>query len=183
VLDTDQLVTGLRRHEPGALEELYDRFGGAVYALAMRMTRDAATAEEISLDAFMQVWEQAERFNADHGSLQSWLFTIVRSRTIDRLRAVHAAKRTHVEDATPAHEPARPEEAAEASQRRQLVRRAMAELSHAQRTALELAYYEGLSHAQIAERLGEPLGTVKGRIRQAMITLRRLLAPAVLTSR
>jgi len=182
VSETDELARALRRGEERALAELYDRFGGAVYSLALRITRDSGSAEEISLDSFLQVWRQADRFNADHGSLSSWLFTIVRSRAIDRVRAAGAAKRTQAEDITPVTTPHQPDEIADVAERRQLVRQAMALLPPAQRAALELAYYEGLSHSQIAARLGEPLGTIKTRIRQAMQVMRRTLAPVLSTS-
>jgi RNA polymerase sigma-70 factor (ECF subfamily) len=181
VLDTDQLVSALRRHEEPALAQLYDRYGTAVYGLALRVTGDSGMAEEISLDTFWQLWQQAERFDGSQGSLQNWLFTIARSRAIDRLRQRAARKRIHAEDPTDVSDVRRPDEAAEIAQRSTLVRQAMAALSPSQRTALALAYYEGLSHSQIAERLQEPLGTVKTRIRQAMGALRRALGPLLST--
>jgi len=179
VSEPDELARALGRGDERALAQLYDRYGGAVYHLALRITRDPGMAEEISLDAFLQIWRQAERYNADHGTVSSWLFTIARSRAIDRVRALGAAKRTLAEDPTPVSHAAQPEEIASVAQRRRLVRAALADLSDAQRVALELAYYEGLSHSQIAARLGEPLGTVKTRIRQAMQVMRRSLAPVL----
>lgn len=181
-MEAQDLALALRRGEQHALAELYDRYGGAVYNLALRITRDAGMAEEVSLDSFLQLWRQANRFKPDHGSLQSWLFTITRSRAIDRVRTANAAKRTKAEDVASVTAPHQPDEMADLAQRRQLVRQAMAALSPAQRTALELAYYEGLSHSEIAARLGEPLGTVKTRIRQAMLTLRGVLAPVLSTT-
>jgi RNA polymerase sigma-70 factor (ECF subfamily) len=177
----NDLAAALSQGRECALATLYDRFGGAVYSLALRVTGDRGAAEEISVDAFMQVWQQAGRFNADQGSLQSWLFTIARSRAIDRVRSAKAMKRTQAEDMTADQHVERPDETAELAERRELVRNAMAGLTPAQRVALELAYFEGLSHAQIAERLGEPLGTVKTRVRQAMISLRRALGPVLAT--
>lgn len=181
MLDTDQLVTALKARDERALTQLYDRYGGALYALALRITGDSGAAEEISVDTFWQLWQQADRFDGTQGSLQNWLFTIARSRAIDRVRARMARKRTTAEDPTDVTDVLRPEEAAELVERRRLVRDAMAGLSAEQRTALGLAYYEGLSHSQIAERLQEPLGTVKTRIRQAMISLRRVLGPLLTT--
>ena len=180
--ETHELVLALRQGEERALAELYDRYGGAVYNLALRITRDCGTAEEISLDSFLQVWRQADRFNAQQGSLPSWLFTIARTRAIDRVRAAGATKRTRAEDDSTAVIPtSQPDEMAELAERRQLLRQAMSTLSTPQRVALELAFYEGLSHSEIAARLGEPLGTVKTRIRQAMLVLRRTLAPVLTT--
>jgi len=183
VTETRDLVVALRNGEERALAELYDRYGGAVYQLALRITRDPGAAQEISVDAFWQVWRQADRYDAHQGTLSGWLFTIARSRAIDRIRAASAVKRTEREEADPADRPGdQPETVTELAERRRLVRRALASLTPAQRTALELAYYEGLSHSEIAARLGEPLGTVKTRIRQAMITMRRHLAPALAVS-
>lgn len=181
VSEAHELGFALRQGEERALTELYDRYGGAVYQLALRITRDPSLAEEISVDTFEQIWRQAPRYSADHGSIPSWLFTIARSRAIDRLRAAGAAKRTHADDAVPVNTPPPPHEMAEIAERRRLVRDAMATLSATQRAALELAYYEGLSHSEIAARLGEPLGTVKTRIRQAMLVLRKILAPVLST--
>ncbi len=179
VAETDEFVLALRRGEERALVDLYERYGTAVYHLALRITRDAGAAEEISLDSFLQLWRHADRFKADQGTLSSWLFTIARSRAIDRVRAAAAAKRTPVEDPGPGSALPQPDEIADLAERQRLVRQAMSALSPAQQAALELAYYEGLSHSQIADRLGEPLGTIKTRIRQAMIILRRTLAPVL----
>lgn len=179
VAETDEFVLALRRGEERALVDLYERYGTAVYHLALRITRDSGAAEEISLDSFLQLWRHADRFSADQGTLSSWLFTIARSRAIDRVRAAAAAKRTPVEDPGPVSALPQPDEMADLAERQRLVRQAMSALSPAQQAALELAYYEGLSHSQIADRLGEPLGTIKTRIRQAMIILRRTLAPVL----
>jgi RNA polymerase sigma-70 factor (ECF subfamily) len=178
---TDELALALGRGEEAALAELYDRYGAAVYNLALRITRDSGAAEEIRLDSFLQIWRQANRFDAQHGTLLSWLFTIARTRAIDRMRAAGAAKRTQVDDPVRMTSAPQPDEMAELTERRRLVRQAMTALSAPQRAALELAYYEGLSHSEIAVRLGEPLGTVKTRIRQAMLQLRRTLTPLLTT--
>ena len=180
-MESQQLAAALGRREESALTELYDRYGRTVYALTLRILGDPGMAEEISLDAFWQVWQQIDRFNAERGSLPSWLFTIARSRAIDRLRSRVAAKRTP-NDLGGGHRSEAPDEAVELEERRRLVRGAMAKLSSEQRSALELAYFEGLSHAEISGRLNQPLGTVKTRIRQAMIILRRHLEATVSAS-
>jgi len=185
VAEVERLAVALGRREESALAELYDRYGGTVYALALRMTGDQGMAQEIALDAFLQVWQQVDRFDSRQGSLEGWLFTIARSRAIDRMRAARAAKRNLAEekrdpDESVAAEP--PERMIELAERQRFVRRAMTELSPAQRATLELAYFQGLSHSEIAERLGEPLGTVKTRIRQAMLVLRKVLIPVLATS-
>jgi RNA polymerase sigma-70 factor, ECF subfamily len=181
VREMNELVAALRRRDERALAELYDRYGHAVYALALRITADSGAAEEISLDSFWQLWQQAERYDVAQGSLLNWLLTIARSRAIDRVRALGTRKRTQATDITEVNGVRPPEEIAELSERRHLVREALETLSPAQRTALSLAYYEGLSHSQIADRLQEPLGTVKTRIRQAMSVLRRALSPILTT--
>lgn len=168
------MAAALERREESALAELYDRYGRTVYALTLRILGDPGMAEEISLDAFWQVWRQIDRFNAERGSLPSWLFTIARSRAIDRVRSRVAVKRTP-NDLAGGDPMQLPDEAVELAERRVLVRAAMTNLSSEQRAALELAYFEGLSHSEISERLNQPLGTVKTRIRQAMIILRNHL--------
>ena len=173
-----ELAGRLTKKDESALAQIYDLYGGAVYQLALRITRDPGVAEEICLDSFMQLWQQAPTLDRQSDNLLAWLFTIARSRAIDRLRKMSAAKRTPVQ-AVSAVAVERPDERAEHKQRREIVRKAIAELSPPQRTALELAYYEGLSHTEIAQRLGEPLGTVKTRIRQAMISMRLSLSPVL----
>lgn len=173
-----ELAGRLTAKDESALAQLYDLYGGAVYQLALRITRDPGVAEEICLDSFMQLWQQADTLDRTNDNLLGWLFTIARSRAIDRLRMATAVKRTPIGAIVPAVAE-RPDEKAEHRQRRELVRKAMAALSPPQRAALELAYYEGLSHAEIAQRLGEPLGTVKTRIRQAMISMRVSLSPVL----
>jgi RNA polymerase sigma-70 factor, ECF subfamily len=181
VRETEQLVAALRRRDEGALAELYDRYGHTVYALGLRVTGDSGAAEEISIDTFWQLWQQVDRYDARQGSLLNWLLTMARSRALDRLRARAALKRTAAEDPTDVAYAPRPDELAELRQRRQLVRQALETLSPEQRAALSLAYYEGLSHSQIAARLQEPLGTVKTRIRHALSVLRRTLGAGLTT--
>lgn len=168
-----------------ALSVLYDRVGTLAYSVAMAMLHDAAEAEEAVGDAFAQVWRQAGRFDAARGSLQGWVTTVVRSRALDRLRARRRSERVVVdESAIPeglggaaADVAATPDVAAESDEQRRQVETALAALSPAQQESLRLAYFEGLSQSEIAERLDEPLGTVKTRMRAALIKLRTMLAP------
>ena len=120
--ETEQVVAALRVRDERALAELYDRYGHTVYAVALRVTNDAGAAEEICLDAFWQLWQQVERFDVTQGSLLNWLLTMARSRAIDRVRARGARKRTLAEDPTDVNQVRRPDEVAELSQRRTLVR-------------------------------------------------------------
>ena len=181
-----QLVGRMAAGEDAALGDLYDRYGKMVYALALAIVREPADAEEVVVDAFGQAWRHAGSFDATRGSVGAWLATIARSRALDTVRArgrrVRALERAALLSdeglaapiAAAGSDPTRGVERAEA---RRLVSQALAALPGPQRTAIELAYFEGLSQSEIAERLAEPLGTVKTRIRTGMEKLRALLGP------
>ncbi len=177
----ERLVARMSARDQAALASLYDRHRGVVYALALRILRDRAEAEEVLADVFLQAWRSSAGFDRGRGSVAGWLFTLCRSRAIDRLRARGRRDAAHAalarEDAAPVAAPAAegPEADVARGQKRRLIGTALGALSPAQRSALELAYFEGLSHTEIAERLGEPLGTVKTRIRQGLLTLRESL--------
>lgn len=165
------LVARLAAGDAQALAEFYDRYAGLVNGLALRILRDAADAEDVVQEVFLQAWRQADRFDAQRGTPEAWLCTIARTRALDRLRR-RASRREDPPEAAPAHaETPRPVEALS-------VRAALAALSDGQRRALELAYFEGLTQTEIAARLDEPLGTIKTRIRTAMMRLREALGPA-----
>jgi RNA polymerase sigma-70 factor (ECF subfamily) len=167
----DGLVQRLTSGDPAALGEFYDRYAGLVNGLALRILRNAAEAEDVVQEVFVQVWRQAERYDSARGSAEAWLCMIARSRSLDRLR--RRASRREESDETLAgagSETPRTEEAL-------AVRKALESLTSDQRRALELAYYEGMTQSEIAERLQEPLGTIKTRIRTAMIRLRDVLGP------
>jgi|SRR5262245_5696717 len=165
-----ELVRRLAAQDASALAEFYDRFAPLVNALALRILRDSSDAEDVVQEVFLQAWRQADRFDPSRGSPEAWLCTIARTRAIDRLRR-RAARREEPEEAAP------PPSDAPRNEEALAVRKAVAELSEDQRRALELAYYEGLTQTEIAARLGEPLGTIKTRIRTAMIRLREALGP------
>jgi len=184
--ETDRsLLERVARAEESALEELYDRFAPVLYALAYRMVGERSDAEEIVLDTFAQAWREASRFRAERGSVAAWLTMMCRSRALDLLRA--RARRVRVVSSATAAAPDTPpamgsgmpggDRALEQLERRQAVAAALRGLSPPQRQAIELAYYDGLSHSEIAEQLGEPLGTVKTRVRLAMEKLRDTLRP------
>jgi RNA polymerase sigma-70 factor, ECF subfamily len=167
----------VRARDPRALDRLYSMYASLVYGLALRIVQDAAEAEEVAQDVFVYVWQRADRFDAARGNLTSWLVTLARSRSIDRVRSRGSQERRleglarEVEtQANAAVED--PFEAALLAERRRRVRVGLDALPREQRQALEIAYFEGLSHSEIASKLGLPLGTVKTRIRQGMIRLR-----------
>jgi RNA polymerase sigma-70 factor (ECF subfamily) len=174
------LLDAVARREQDAFEHLYEKYQTMVYHLAYRILNNRESAEEVVYEVFWQVWREADRYDAQRGSMGAWLAILTRSRAIDALRARKGNPSTE-DDLTEriiATDPANdPEEITSLDQRALLVRRALDSLSSAQRTALELSFFSGFSHAEIAERLGEPLGTVKTRIRSAMLTLRAQLRP------
>jgi len=171
--DGDVLVR-LQRREPQALAELYDRYGGMIYRLVLRMVRDAGIAEDLVQETFLRVWNRAGAFDAERGAAGPWLLAIARNRAIDYLRAQtrHGA---HTMELNEAEQPARfvdfPAEALNFDLARQ-IKRALEQLSADERAAIELAYFEGMSQSEIAERTGHPLGTVKTWMRRAMLRMR-----------
>jgi RNA polymerase sigma-70 factor (ECF subfamily) len=162
-----------------AVSELYDATNRLVYGLVLRILGDEAAAEEVLLDVYMQVWRQASNYDAGRGAPLAWLATIARSRAIDRLRAgrQHFQRTSSLETVSQQSTGESLEEAAYVTELQGLVREALKAISAEQREALELAYYGGMSHSEIAERLGQPLGTVKTRIRLGMMKLREILKP------
>jgi RNA polymerase sigma-70 factor (ECF subfamily) len=169
----------MARGEHDALAELYDRHGRVVYSLALRIVRDQSDAEEVVQDVFSQAWRQSARYSASRGSVIAWLMTLTRSRAVDRLRGRQArpdasAESTPIIDVSDATPP--PDEQLASAMRSGQIRAALQGLPLLQRLAIELAFYEGLTHAEIAERLEQPLGTVKTRIRLGLLKLRDELA-------
>jgi RNA polymerase sigma-70 factor (ECF subfamily) len=171
----------LARRNQGALETLYDRYSRPVYSLALRITRQPAAAEEIVQDVFLQLWRTAGRFEAARGSLEPWLFTLARNRALDQLR-MKAEKQRRREDALdemPLASPPQNLEAGLDTQRQgEKVRGIMATLPEAQRQAIELAFFEGMTHSEIAAAMQQPLGTVKSWIRSGLLRLREALETA-----
>jgi RNA polymerase sigma-70 factor (ECF subfamily) len=170
----DAAVARLRAGDASALEELYDRYGRLAYSLAYRITGEAQLAEECAQDTFLQLWRRASDFDVRRGSLPTWLFAIARNRAIElvRRRARTPEPAAEVDPGVdPAADPAEVVAAADESQR---LAAAMAGLPAEQLEVLQLAYFDGLSQTEIAERVGVPLGTVKGRVRLALERLREL---------
>lgn len=169
------VIKRLADGDQDALGELYDRHARSVYALALRILQDPADAEDIVQEVFAQAWKQATRYDVTRGAVGAWLLTVARSRAIDRLRARRARPDRAGLEHAPTHlvDPlAAPDSQLASSEQVRVVRAALAALPLLQRVALELAYYEGLTHTEIAEQLEQPLGTVKTRIRQALLKLR-----------
>jgi len=168
------LLAAMARGDTGALRSLNARYGGRLAALANRFLGDQADAEEVAADVLWQAWRQAASFDPARGSVASWLVTIARSRSLDRLRARQARRAPVIAEAD--SEPvADPAAALDEAHRGRMVRRAIDGLEANQRVVLEMAYFSDLSHAEIAEKLSMPLGTVKTRVRSAMLSLRQAL--------
>jgi len=152
------------------MAELYDRYSSVVYAVALRVLGDTGSAEDVLQEVFLQLWRNPSAFDAARGSLGSWLAVITRNRAIDSLRK--RRPETDIEDVVLSVSPdlAGEAELARASQK---VRGVMGTMTPVQRSALEMAYWEGMSHSEIANKTGEPLGTVKTRIRAGLMMLRK----------
>jgi RNA polymerase sigma-70 factor (ECF subfamily) len=167
-----------------ALGRLYDQHASAVFGLARRILGQEEDAEEVVQDVFSQVWRQAARYQSERASVSGWLVMLTRTRAIDRLRSRKSrpdmARGVSPDQAPPLVAGAPdPESAVASSDGARAVRQALVALPDAQRSMVELAYFDGLTHTEIAERTGVPLGTVKTRLRTAMFVLREALAAGV----
>lgn len=175
-----ELVVAVANGSSEALARLYDRHAGTVFALAKRVVSLVEDAEEVVQDVFSQVWRDASRYEAGRATVAGWIVMLTRARAIDRLRSRKARPDLGgVEpDAAPPLVSAdnNPEQVTLTAEDVRSVRGALNVLPDAQRSLLELAYYEGMTHVEIAERTGVPLGTVKTRIRTAMMTLKGVLS-------
>jgi RNA polymerase sigma-70 factor (ECF subfamily) len=155
-----------------ALSRLYDEASPLVFSIALRILANHADAEEVTLDVFSQVWRHARSWDPARGSVTAWLVLLARSRSLD-----HARRRKARAPKDPLPEPppsALPDAQVEHQQLRDRIQTALSQLTAPQREALDLAFFRGLSHAEIAKQLGEPLGTIKSRIRTALLRLKEL---------
>jgi len=173
----DLLAQQLRSSARGdhqAFAELYDATSSRVFGLAVRVVRDPAQAEEVVQEAFLEVWRTASRFDSDRGSALSWLLTICHRKAVDRVRSAEASTRrdTTYQSQNQAIDHDSTADAAQASMEARRVRSALASLTAVQREALELAYFGGYTHTEVARMLDLPVGTAKTRIRDGLIRLR-----------
>jgi len=165
------LIAAVRSGDENAMAALYDRYSGIVYSVALRVLGDTAAAEDVLQEVFMQLWRNPGVFDSSRGNLGAWLAVIARNRAIDGLRK--RRPETDVEDVIVSVEPDMSGDA-ERSRAMEKVRSALSAMPAVQRSALEMAYFEGLSHSEIAAKTGEPLGTVKTRIRAGLLALRKV---------
>jgi RNA polymerase sigma-70 factor, ECF subfamily len=168
------LVSAIGSGDEQAMAQLYQRYSDLVYSVALRVLGETGAAEDILQEVFMQLWRSPDRFDASRGSLPGWLAVITRNRAIDSLR-----KRRPEAEMTDVVVSVEPDLASDAERRHALdrIRGALGGMSPLQRSALEMAFFEGLTHTEIAERTGEPLGTIKTRIRAGLLTLRKAFNP------
>jgi len=182
-LADEDLMPLVERKDPSAFEVLYDRHGGAAFSLAYRMVGDRTAAEDVTQEAFLSLWRSRARYDRVRGSVRTWLLGIVRNRAIDMLRheTIQAPTFSFDEEMSDKR-PAASETDVEALKREAAreVRGALSELPSDQMQVIKLAYFGGLSHSEIANALGMPLGTVKGRMRLGMEKIRAQLAEEVL---
>jgi RNA polymerase sigma-70 factor (ECF subfamily) len=164
------MVTALKAGDQSAVAQLYDRYSAVVYAVALRVLGDTGAAEDVLQEVFLQLWRNPGAFDAARGSLAPWLAVIARNRAIDFLRK--RKPETDLEDVIISVAPdlARDADRARAAEK---VRGVIGTMPPPQRSVLEMAYFEGMSHSEIASKTGEPLGTIKTRIRAGLITLRK----------
>lgn len=182
--DWAALLRRIADGDQSAVAELYDATSNVVFSLALRVLGERASAEDVVIEVYAQVWSQAHAYDPQRGTPLSWLLTLTRSRAIDLLRARQRVRATEPLDAaSQALDGAPgPEENSSVTERRRVVSQALASLHEEQRQVIELAYFADLSHAEIAAKLGQPLGTVKTRIRTGLLRLRQLLGPHAMLS-
>ncbi len=182
-LADEDLMTLVDRKDPDAFEAFYDRHGGAAYSLAHRIVGDPGLAEDVTQEAFLSIWRSNARFDPARGSVRAWALGIVRNRAIDALRrsARPVPKLDLDDEAVLENQPGQERTEAEAIRRDTAgrLRRALGILPREQSQVIELAYFGGFSHSEIAEMVGVPLGTIKGRMRLGLEKIRATLAEGI----
>ena len=174
---TIDLIRQVANQDRDAFSQLYDRFSSLVFTLAMRMLRARSDAEDLLQEVFVQVWRQARNYSTERGSPEAWIVNIARSRAIDKIRSIRRMEKSFVltDDPARAESSDNVESSAAESEARMAMNSALANLPDTQRKVLELAYFDGLTQTEIANRLAEPLGTVKTRMRSGIQRLRDML--------
>jgi RNA polymerase sigma factor (sigma-70 family) len=177
-LSDEALLSLVAASHDGALAELYDRFGRVAYGLALRILQDEALAQDAVQEAFLAVWRSADRFLAERAKASTWILTLVHRRAVDLVRREERRRGEPLESVPEPAAPDTPEDEVTLGYQRRVVQEALRRLPPEQRQALELGYYGGLTQSQLAEQLGEPLGTIKSRMFTGLARLRDLLANA-----
>jgi RNA polymerase sigma-70 factor (ECF subfamily) len=175
------LARRLRARDAGAMRELYDRYGRLVYSLIMRIVRNSGVAEDLVQETFLRVWNHMQAFDQERGALGPWVLTVARNRAIDYLRSTDGRMSASTLELDRLEQPAQFcdfEDRALSLDRARRLKEAFEKLTPHQKTVVELAYYEGLSQTEMAERMQQPLGTVKTWVRSALKVLREQLTEA-----
>jgi len=183
--DDRNLAKRLQQREPSALAELYDRYGRLAYSLIYRIVHDVGVAEDLVQETFLRVWNRSQGFDAERGALGAWLLAVARNRAIDYVRSAGGKMARGALELEYAEHPAlfgNFEADVLSQDRARSVRSALERLNENQRHVIELAYFEGLSQTEMAERMGQPLGTVKTWVRTALKNLRDDLAEKAITA-
>jgi RNA polymerase sigma-70 factor (ECF subfamily) len=177
--DDADLVRRLKVREPKAMNDLYDRYGRSMYSLILRIVRNPSTAEDLVQETFLRIWNRVQSFDAERGALGAWVLTVARNRAIDYLRSTDGRMQAGAMELDQLERPglfAKLDSAALAIDRVRRLKSAFEKLTPTQRQVIELTYYEGMSQTEMAERLKQPLGTVKTWTRSALKILRDELA-------
>lgn len=174
-LSDEAVVALVARSEEAALGELYDRYGAAAFRLARRIVRDSALAEDVVQEAFLAIWRGAARFLPERARAAAWIMTLVHRRAVDVVRREQRRRGLPLEDGDDDRVEGAADDAVWLRLERERVQRALAALPDQQRETLELAYYGGFTQAELADRLGRPLGTIKSQMFAGLTSLRRSL--------
>lgn len=174
-LSDEAVVALVARSEEAALGELYDRYGAAAFRLARRIVRDSALAEDVVQEAFLAIWRGAARFLPERARAAAWIMTLVHRRAVDVVRREQRRRGLPLEDGEDDRVERAADDAVWLRLERERVQRALAALPDQQRETLELAYYGGFTQAELADRLGRPLGTIKSQMFAGLTNLRRSL--------
>lgn len=178
------LLARVAERKRAAFEELYDRYANILYATALKFLKEDADAQDVVQDVFIQIWDKAKLYDPSKGKPLTWALTLTRNRSIDRIRSIQRRSRLRddFERETAADESAGIREAlseVDASEKSQILRDAVGRLSPEQRKVIELAFFGGFTQSEIADRLGQPLGTVKARARRGLMKLKEMLGPQI----
>jgi RNA polymerase sigma-70 factor (ECF subfamily) len=176
-----ELIQRMASKDAAALDAFYSRYNRLAFSLVFRIVGNHTDAEDVLTDVFWQVWQQSARYEAGRGKPLAWLLTIARTRAIDSLRSSNR-QQMKTEELDPSKNPASPVREPDSfvlADTRKAVQEALRTLPEQQRIPLEMAYFQGMSHTEIATALGQPLGTVKDRIRTGMMHLRKMLRPYI----
>lgn len=178
------LLTRIGKGDRSSFEELYERYSGILFSTAFRILNEESAAEDVIQDVFIQIWEKAPLYDASRGKPLTWAITMTRNKAIDRIRSQQ--RRNRLQDDMEKNASIFDEfsdrsslEEVQSSEKGEIVRQAILQLSDEQRRAIELAFFSGMSQSEISETIGEPLGTVKARIRRGMMKLKEIVAPLI----